>query len=110
MPEDSSDPTRAEFRSLRNSLPRSQPPDELRAALMAALANGAVEVQFADRSVRYRSVAEIREILSLLDSEAAPGSGAPSVFTVAARRGLGPSTGAEHQETKWATYRCWRQP
>lgn len=52
-------------------------------ALKRALATGAMQVRYADgRSVTYRSVAEIREILSVAEAEA-NGAGVKRQNTVA---------------------------
>lgn len=42
---------------------------EQRAALAAAIARGVTEVQMGQERVRYRSLAEMRETLALMDAE-----------------------------------------
>lgn len=42
---------------------------EQRAALAAAIARGALEVQMGQERVRYRNLAEMRQILALMDAE-----------------------------------------
>ncbi len=50
-------------------------------ALKEAIATGALDVQYADGSrVTYRSLADMRTILGMIEAEVAAASGAPKTF------------------------------
>jgi hypothetical protein len=48
-----------------------------RDALKAAMAQGERRVQFADRSVEYRSIDEMAQVLALMDTELDAAAGTP---------------------------------
>lgn len=57
---------------------------EQRAALAAAIARGVTEVQMGQERVRYRSLAEMRETLAMMDADLSGQSGTRGQFQVIA--------------------------
>ena len=72
-------------------------------ALVTALGNPAAEVHFSDRSVRYRSIAEIRAAISeTTDQISLLGGGAASRVSLAQhKRGDGPSGPTPFSDHDW---------
>lgn len=59
-----------------------------RDALMAAMARGEKRVAFADRSVEYRSLDEMRAALKLIEDSLVAVEDRPTVYRVIAGKGL----------------------
>lgn len=58
-------------------------------ALKAAIADGARVVKYQDRTVEYRSLAEMKEILGMMESEVAGRKGCGSVLYPVYDKGYG---------------------
>lgn len=59
-------------------------------ALQAALASGELRVQFKDRTVEYRSIAELKQAIALVENAINSAGGTPTVrqYRVVTEKGL----------------------
>lgn len=57
-------------------------------ALRAAVASGVLSVRYADRTVTYHSLAEMRDLLADMERATARASGSPSFSVVTTHKGL----------------------
>lgn len=57
-------------------------------ALRAAVASGVLSVRYADRTVTYHSLAEMRDLLADMERAAARAGGSPSFSVVTTSKGL----------------------
>lgn len=58
-----------------------------RDALKAAIASGVLSVRFADRTIQYQSLQEMRALLAEMNGQLAAASGAPSYHLISTRKG-----------------------